>query len=148
LNIDTFEEHRFIVLRLYCNSCKATHAILPGETIPYCFYSFSCVLAVLCQHFIEEYSVPAVSDKYNVSNQMIYLFILKYIECSASCISFLRAYLIISLEYNSHYRCLLSIICNNFTSIAFQKEYFTHTQKVFLMTRRRDILSKPLFIGM
>lgn len=148
LNCDAFEEHKFIVLRLYCSSCKATHAILPGGIIPYCFYSFSCVFTVLSQHFIDEYSVPVVSDNFNISNQMIYLFILKYIKCIASCISFLRAYLAVALEYNASHYQLLSIISNNFTHIAFLKEYFIHTNKIFLMTRRRNILSKPLFIGM
>lgn len=148
LNFGVFEEQKFIVLRLYCNSCKITHAVLPAETIPYCFYSFQCVFTILCQYFIEEYSIPVVSDKFNVSNQMIYLFVLRYIECAASCVSFLRAYLGVAVEYNSDNSHLLSIINNNFTNLTFLKEYFIHTNKIFLMTRSRNILSKPIFIGM
>ena len=47
LNFDVFETKELDILRLYCNSCGKTHAILPAETIPYCFFTIPCVLKVL-----------------------------------------------------------------------------------------------------
>jgi hypothetical protein len=145
--IDTFSEHNFLVLRLYCKSCKTTHAILPAGTVPYGFYSFSCIMYVLSQYYIDKYSSVKISKKLEISTQMVYLFILKYLLELVSCISFLRAYLSLYIEKDAKPGFVLSIINKTFTEVGFQKNYFINTKQIFLMTRRRNILSRALWVG-
>ena len=147
LNIGTFSEHNFLVLRLYCKSCKTTHAILPAGTVPYGFYSFSCIMYVLSQYYIDKYSSVKISKKLEISTQMVYLFILKYLLELVSCISFLRAYLSLYIEKDAKPGFVLSIINKTFTEVGFQKNYFINTKQIFLMTRRRNILSRALWVG-
>lgn len=155
LNIDNLEFHKFNVLRLYCKSCKTTHAILPAGTIPYCFYSFACVLIVLMLYFIEENSALTIADNLNISYEMIYIFISKYLLQMVSCINFLRMYLMTDLEYNVPYRHPLYIIQNNFTYISFQYQYLLYTKRIFLMTRKlsfsmkksQTIITRTIWIG-
>lgn len=148
LNNDEFEEMSLEVLRLYCKSCKTTHAILPAGTIPYCFYSGTCVLIVLKKYFVEESNSLNIANKFNISQQLIYHLIIKYLSCLDSCINFLRAFLQIDIAYNCNKSRPLFIIDANFIDLDFLKKYFYHTDKIFSMTRRRNILSNKLHIGM
>lgn len=148
VNIDVFEEHNFTVLRLYCKSCKTTHAILPAGTIPYRFYSYACVLKILVLYYVENYSSLRISSKYNISFQMIYLFIARFLLEIYSCISFLRIYLGVSLQQYSTPSLVLSIINTKFSNMYFIKHYFIYTKHIFLMAKRRNILPSKICIGM
>ncbi len=68
---DNFEicEMKINILRLLCNSCNSTHAILPNDVVPYCIYTFSCMFHVLVQHFVEHCSVLKLCRKFKISFQ-------------------------------------------------------------------------------
>lgn len=148
LEFNEFTENKITILRLLCKSCKKTHAILPAGTIPYWYFSFECVFKILLEVLIGERSVPKVADKYKISVQILYLFLLKYNKCKNSCINFLNVYLKVSIEYATPAHEPMIIIGNNFTQLAFYEEYFKHTKNIFLMTRCQNILPKPFVIGM
>lgn len=145
---DEFVYEKTTILRLLCKSCNATHAILPAGTIPYWCFSYDCVLKVLTTVLIHKKSVPKVSEKYKISVQIIYLFLLKHSQCKISCINFLNFYLKISLEYSAPAHEPLIIIGNNFTDAVFLEKYFYHTKQIFLMMRKENILSKKIKIDM
>lgn len=141
------EEHKIKILRLVCSSCNTTHAILPADTIPYCIYSFSCILQILTKLFVDEQSVIQISNKNHVSFQLIYLFIKRLIKHYNPCINFLRMFLTVQLDFTSSFKDVLSIITKNFSCIDFQREYINYTKLVFLMIRNQNILSRKVHIG-
>lgn len=138
---------RITVLRLLCSSCGTTHAILPSGTIPFCYYPISCVIYFLSEFLIEKNSIPKISDKLSLVPATVHLYWLKYLLGLISCISFLRAFLLVSDVECSSPTDVLSTIKSSFSPETFLKEYFLHTKQIFLMTRRRFNLSRYLYIG-
>lgn len=147
LEYNDFIEIRMEILRLICGSCGTTHAILPSGIIPYSYYSISCVIYFLSKFLIEENSVPEIAAKLSLVPATIHLYWLRYIQCMVSCISFLRAYLLVTDVDCPSPAEVLAIIKDNYSPEAFLKEYFIQTKQIFLMTRRRINLSRTLYIG-
>ncbi len=147
LESDTFFDQKLSILRLYCKSCDTTHAILPAGTIPYQYFSFLCVLTGLSEYFVREKSTLNIAMKHDISVQMVYLFIARFIAERVSCISFIQAYFSISLESTDSSKQILEFIMNKFTGIGFLKMYFSHTKQIFLMSRRHSLLSRTLWVG-
>lgn len=138
---------RITILRLICASCGTTHAVLPSDTIPFCYYSVTCVIKFLSEFLIEKNSIPTIADKFNIVESTVRIYLLKYLLSLISCIVFLRVFLLIQLDNKASPTEVLKIIKSSFSIETFQKEYFIHTRQLFLMTRRRNILSNSLHIG-
>ena len=140
-------EKRLNILRLKCKSCETTHAVLPADVIPYMIYSFSCVLAFLYKHFVENQSALCIFKKFKISCQLFYQFIKRFTNYVNACINFLRIFLSLELDFNSSHKSILSFINTKFIISDFQFQYLNFSKSVFLMTRRRNILSHQLYIG-
>jgi len=147
LNFDVVVEKRINILRLACSSCNTTHAILPADTIPYCIYSFSCIFQVLVQNLLEEKSILEISSNNQISFQIIYLFLKRFINHFNHCITFLRVFLAAQLDFSASSKDVISIIVKNFSYIDFQREFFNHIKEVFFMMRSQNVLSRKLHIG-
>jgi hypothetical protein len=140
-------ERKFNILRLICNSCRTTHAVLPADVIPYAIYSLSCVLKILSKYFVENQSVLNLFYQFKFSFQLIYIFIKRFAEHFIPCINFLRIFLASHIDFNSSFKHALSIINTHFDAIDFQHEYLNYMKSIFLMTRSRNVLSRQLHIG-
>lgn len=140
-------EEKIDILRLMCNSCKTTHAVLPADTVPYMIYSFSCIMHILTSIYVETKSVLKTVEQLKISFQLVYSFIKMFNQCIMPCINFLRVFLASQLDFNSSYRDILNTIHKNFDFIAFQYEYLSSTKTVFLVCRSQYVLSKQIFIG-
>lgn len=147
LNCELVEEKCISILRLVCNSCTTTHAILPADTIPYCIYSFSFILYVLVQHLIDEETILEISRKNYISFQLIYQFLKRFINHFNPCVTFLRVFLATQLDFYSPLKDVISNIVKNFSYIDFQREYFNHFRVVFLMMRNQNVSSRSVHIG-
>lgn len=55
------------VLRLSCDSCNHTHAILPDVLIPYACYSLMFILRVLGEWFLGSSSMESLCDRFSIS---------------------------------------------------------------------------------
>lgn len=140
-------EKKLNILRLICNSCKTTHAVLPADVIPYVIYSFSCIIQILTRYFLGNQGTLSIFKQFKISFQLIYLFIKKFIDHFCPCINFLRIFLSIEIDFNSSPKSILSVINNSFDFINFQFLYLNFLNSVFLMSRRQNILSQQLHIG-
>jgi hypothetical protein len=140
-----FCEKRIKILRLLCKSCKSTHAVLPAETLPYGYYSFSCIFEIFIQYYMKNQSGQKISDKYSISFQIAYKYISRYISFLQFTIYFILTFLkIFMLNYNSSPKTVLTIIAEKLSYETFLKYFFKCTKKVFLFTRRGNILSQQL----
>jgi len=140
-------EKNLNILRLICNSCKTTHAVLPADVIPYGIYSFSCIMQVLAMYFLESQEILSIFKKFKISFQLIYIFIKKFINQFCPCINFLRIFLSLEIDFRFSPKSILSVINTSFNLINFQFQYLNFSNSVFLMSRCQNILSKQLHIG-
>lgn len=143
----SIEESTIKILRLICNSCGVTHSILPADIIPYVIFTFSCILELLIQHFVNEKSVLDVSKENKISFQLMYLFINRLVFHFKPCVIFLRVFLAVETDFSSSSKDILSLINNNFRILDFQYQYLNYHKKAFFMKRIQNILSKQIHIG-
>mgnify|MGYP000323130372 CR=1 FL=1 len=98
------------VLRLKCASCNSTHAILPKDIIPYCIYTYSCIMKILYEHFNDKKSVLSIAFSYGISFQLIYLFIKLFNIFLKDCIYVLRTINLWNDILNPHCKDVIKII--------------------------------------
>lgn len=135
------------ILRLRCSSCDKTHAVLPSDTIPYCIYSYSYILTILFEHFIDKKSVLKLANKFNISFQIIYSFISRFKVFLKECIYVLRLlHFFKNTETPSFYDALTSITADSIKN-QFPKMFFNTTKWIFLMKKFLNIIPKPISIG-
>jgi len=135
------------VLRLRCTGCAKTHAILPDDVIPYSYYCKSFVMHCLKMYYLENKSVSDIVSITNTYEKLIYKFLNQYSNEFLSLIFFLKTYLNIYITTDTHYKNIFKIIYNIENFKKFLKEYFSSTNRVFLMIKRQNIISRKNLIG-
>jgi len=66
--------HEYIeIKRIKCLSCKTTHAVMPGDMIPYKLLSLMIVLFILNSYYVADVPVLKIADEWDFSFQLIYL---------------------------------------------------------------------------
>ena len=60
------------IMRVICDSCHHTHAILPDHIIPYGTHGLFFVLSVLSDHFFRLDSIAGICEKYDISEKLFY----------------------------------------------------------------------------
>jgi hypothetical protein len=66
------EKSDLCILRVSCESCGHTHAVLPDIIIPYSGYGLLFVLQVLGEHFAGLHSVDEICELYGISRKQFY----------------------------------------------------------------------------
>jgi len=74
------KETKIKPLRFKCSSCKATHALLPANLIPYSSYSLRFKLIVLIAYFERTTSVVEVCANYSIAVSTLYCWKHKLLE--------------------------------------------------------------------
>jgi hypothetical protein len=65
--------HEYIeIKRIMCLSCKTTHAVMPGDIIPYKLLSLLVLLSILILFFVEKMPVLKIVAEFGFSFQFIY----------------------------------------------------------------------------
>lgn len=142
-----FVDSRIKILRLKCNSCNSTHALLPGDIIPYFVYSTSCIIKLISEHYTQGYSVLYIAKKYNVPYQLIYWFLNIFVSFVNECNITLRILKIIKGISNLAAKEIIEIITNRFKDNSFTKEYAMINDWPFLMKKFRNNRFIPIYIG-
>jgi len=60
------------ILRVICESCGDTHAILPEDIIPYRSYSILFILTALRDYYTRSGSIQKICDKYQIAVSTLY----------------------------------------------------------------------------
>lgn len=135
------------ILRLKCASCESTHAILPVDVIPYCIYSYSIMMKIVTDFFVDEKRMLDLANKYNISFQLIYSFISKLNRFSKDCIYVLRILSLLGNIFNPTIKDILVKINDYSFNNSFQKIFLCETNWMFLMNKFLNMRSKLIFIG-
>jgi hypothetical protein len=142
-----FEEVKMDIQRVLCKSCDCTHAVLPIEAVPYCYYSHICVFEILKKYYLEEDTIEEITEKYHITQLLVYFMIEKFMKFSKYIVDFLRIYFGLDVNYETKPKRLLELMLSNSNSYSIIKPFFDHSKKIFLMIRKQNILSRKLYIG-
>lgn len=76
----SFEEntvitHHLTIIRVKCDSCKRTHAVLPSILIPRCIYSLVFILTVLRTYFQKQLQIQQICELYQIPHSTLYVWI-------------------------------------------------------------------------
>jgi len=63
---------RVKIRRVRCRSCKSTHAVMPGDLIPYAFLSLFVTILILAMFYLKKVAVLKIADTWGFSHQFIY----------------------------------------------------------------------------
>lgn len=135
-------EKKLLILRVRCKGCFSTHAILPGNIIPYGIYDNLSILHFLTQHFVFNQSVLNISEKYGISYQLVYNYISKFKAFLYSLYFFLKAF----IGFDSDISDIAGMLKLINKSKDFFYQYFFYTKWVFMMTRYHNILPRPVYV--
>jgi len=135
------------ILRVKCKSCGKTHAILPGDIIPYKQFNYSSFLEILKSYFCNSKSGYELSKKFNVSFQTIYDFINTFLIFKNSAFVIIKIMNIIDELFSKDPSFLLDFIVNKIGFFKFIKRFSFFNQWPFLMEKFRNNTSNHISIG-
>lgn len=130
------------VTRVICNSCLSTHALLPDFIVPYKIMSL-CSICNIVKDAVSS-SVLTVSDKLDISYQLIY----RYISLLLSFFSNITILNNVNNYYpkidKDFYLTDFVFTCNS----DFCYDYYCFFKWYFLMDKFRNATYCPIYIGM
>jgi predicted DNA-binding protein YlxM (UPF0122 family) len=145
--IGCFTTSRLRILRVKCTSCGSTHAILPGNLIPYKQFDYSSFRFILEQYFSNKLSGYELSKEYKVSFQTIYSFINTFITFKEDTFITLRIMKLADNLFRAQPSKLMNLIRNNFTFSEFVSKFNEFNDCPFLMTKFQIVTTRIIFIG-
>lgn len=74
------EDNTITILRIKCNDCGHTHAILPEEIIPYQQYSLIFVYTALEMHYVRNISIREVCQRMNINQRTFFKWAKTFME--------------------------------------------------------------------
>ncbi len=144
---DSFSNSRLTILRVKCTSCDSTHAILPGDLIPYKQFNYSSFMIVLKKYFLNRESGYELSKKYNVSYQTIYSFIKTFLAFKDDVFVTLRIMEIANNLFKMRPSKLIELIRKNFSFDDFVSKFNSINNWPFLMTKFRIAVVRKVAVG-
>lgn len=82
--------HDITIMRIQCDSCGSTHAILPDFIIPYSSYSLFFILQVLGWYFLRLCSIEKLCEKFSITPKQLYKWVSLFHEHKALWLGFLN----------------------------------------------------------
>ena len=129
------EEAELDILRLRCSSCGHTHAILPGDIIPFSLYTFPAILWIVSEHIVNKKSILSIAEDSHTSYQVIYRMLKLLLIFFDRIVLLLRAKSLWQLSCSPSLIQLIKIIVA-LSYDAFLSSYFFYYQKPFMLNRR------------
>ena len=66
------EKSDLCILRVFCDSCRHSHAVLPDIIIPYSSYSLFFVLRLLGEYFAGLFTIEQLCERYDISQNQFF----------------------------------------------------------------------------
>lgn len=136
------------ILRVFCESCNTTHAILPNDVIPYGIYSFSFIMKLLSLHLVDNVSVLKIAKDFHISFELIYGYIKRFKLFLATIVLVIRTLLITSLTFESNVSEIISEIESlKKLNIKFLSEYCHQIKGIVFLVRGQNSFTRKIYIG-
>ena len=130
------EKSSLCVMRVFCDSCKHAHAILPDVIIPYSSYSLFFVLRILGEYFAGLSTMERLCEKFDISRNQLFKWVALFkvhkqewlgilADAEFSCLSFIKR-LVMADSYSS-----------------FSMEFIRCLALSFLQSHRNPLLRSP-----
>lgn len=147
INNDVFIYSDLKILRIKCTSCSSTHAILPGDIIPYKQFDYSSFISILKKHFSNKLSGYELSKEYNISFQTIYSFINTFLSFKEDTYVTLKIMKLADNLFRAQPSELIKLIRNNFTFNEFAFKFSKYNNWPFLMTKFQIATTRLVTVG-
>jgi hypothetical protein len=116
-------DHHLEIIRVECNSCDTTHAILPWDAIPYKQCSLTAFLLIMRMTVLADNTLEKAPKRTRPSSQFIYEMVCVWKEFWASVSSLLRVAFQTYLETEAE---VLRFILNNTKTVV--EQYIKHNK--------------------
>ena len=136
------------VFRVICESCGATHAILPGDVVPYRRFSLLTMLAIVKVMYHREHTIEKTSKHLQLSWQYMLSLLNQWISQLSRMALLMRAVYqecVNELEERASQRAV-SFFCSHRASfpLNYQKEY----RKIIFMSHSQIHKGKKIALGL
>ena len=124
------------VLRVFCESCRHAHAILPDIIIPYSSYSLFFILRVLGEYFARLYTIEQLCERFDISQNQFFKWLALWKTHKRECLGLL------SDAETSDSSFLKSLAASDSFS-SFSMEFIRLMSHSFLQSHKNPILATP-----
>lgn len=130
------EEAELCVLRVICDSCGHTHAILPDVIVPYSSYGIVFILLLLGEYFVRTGAIEKICEKYGISMTQLYRWLDTWQKHKTEWLGVLTA-------AENEDRAFWQQVTVDEDYSPFASEFTDRTSISFLQTHRNPSLSPP-----
>ena len=124
------------IMRVFCDSCKHAHAILPDIIIPYSSYSLFFILFILGEYFAGLHTVEQLCEHFDVSEKQFHKWLTLWKSHMEQWLGMLDAS---ETDNATFYRQLF--LRDSFS--AFSMDFIRLTACSFLQSHRNPVLTRP-----
>ena len=82
---------RILVLRIVCNTCGHTHAVLPDILVPYAQHTVRFIIRVVTEKLTSTLAIEAICEKFDITYKTLYRFLEIYREHKALWLGVLKS---------------------------------------------------------
>lgn len=130
------QKEHLCIMRVFCESCKHAHAILPDIIVPYSGYSLFFILFVLGEYFAGIHTIEQLSERFDISEKQFHKWLALWKSHSAQWLGMLDA----SVTDNAAFFRQL-ILRDSYS--AFSMDFIRLTARSFLQSHRNPVLTTP-----
>jgi len=123
----------FEIKRIRCLSCKTTHAVMPGDLIPYKLLSLFVVLLILSLFYLEEEPVQKIAEAWGFSFQFIYSALYAFRKYATGITQYYREASVGDVPHALDYAGIVSLIRKPF--LEFQSGYIEFNKRPCFMCK-------------
>lgn len=132
---------RMPIKRIFCESCKTTHAVLPCDIIPYKALSLFVFIYVLIMILIKEVPVLEIAEKCEFSYQLVYSAVDAFKRHMNRILQHIRETSPEDTPADPDARGVLSLIGRPYTE--FQRGYIENNRRACFMCKFFDGIGAP-----
>jgi len=131
------------IIRVKCNSCNHTHAIIPDNLIPFGSYSISFILTVLRAYFLGSKTISDLCDFFQISISTLYDWIKLFKEQKHIWLGILNDAVISPIKFIDDILCCIKSVSSFFqiTSIKSVSSFFQITKTSFLQNFKTTLFN-------
>jgi len=143
-----FYDELLDIFRVKCESCNTTHAILPGDVVPFRQFSLLTMLAIVKVMYHREHSIEKTSEHLRLSWQFMLALLTQWISQLHAIALLMRAVYQerINEQATEAREKIVGFVCGH--RDGFPQNYHKEHRKIILMTHGQIHQGRKLHLGM
>ena len=122
------------IMRVFCDSCKHAHAVLPDIIVPYSSYSLFFILLILGEYFAGLHTIEQLCERFDVSEKQFHKWLALWKSHREQWLGMLDASAADNITFFRHL-----ILLDSYS--AFSMDFIRLTARSFLQSHRNPVLT-------